>query len=176
MSIRTITVEQAAAAVLAGFQAAFGSRLAQIGIWDPADPVSDELQTAIITPALLLSLDALSVPDLTGQDGRAISDPWCRLPLRGAWSARCVLATTTPNLPVRLAEMAAATLAVLQGRGPELAEWDPLRGAVWGYPGAFERPENLDAQPAEFIPGLHGMDSWAVTWEQTFYHDGALPY
>lgn len=156
------TLGAAHAGILASLEARFGARIARYGAYELDDELGDP-QREIATPALLLRLESF-VADL------AEPDPWGRLPLRCAWSVRCLLSTETQDLQRTLPQLAAAVVSTVI----PLASVDAgRRGADWGLGGAVGLPEAPSAQPDGL--GIFGADSWVVRWEQVVYVSEELP-
>jgi hypothetical protein len=171
---RTTTIDAAQIAILDALRVYFGDRVAQVGLYDPIDELTEEPQTTLQTPALMLGMDDGFDPRglFEAGDGSLIEDPWGRMALRCYFTLRCVLSTATYNLPLELSRLAAAASGLIL-RDPDSDE-EQRRGNTWGLGAACDPPEGIEARPGGFLEGAHGWDSWTVTWEQTIYTDGDL--
>lgn len=163
----TTTIRAAHQAIEDGLRAHFGASVRQYGAYQPWDPTEDEPETELLTPALLLELESID-PDETEDQMPG------RVALRCAWTVHAMLSIRTEDLQIALPELAAAVVALVrQQQSPPSPP--PLNGNRWGLGEAVGVPEAVSARPAEFVPGLHGHDSWAVTWEQVTYLPETLP-
>lgn len=152
--------------ILESLRARFSDRVAQYGAYEPWDEADGDADKQIITPALLLEIEDFDIPDLDDPD------PLGRLVVSASISIHCVLSVQTERLQQTLPQFAAAVAAVVV---PPLSGDQYQRGNLWGLGGAVEIPEDVQAQPAGFTPGLNGRDSWVVRWTQTVYLDEEVP-
>lgn len=161
----TTTLDAVHDAILAAARARFGALVAQYGAYEPWDVEEEPAAplASLQTPALLLEIENLA---------RADADALGRFGIDATCVLHCVLSLSTPRLQQTLPQVAAAVLALVD---ESVTGTGYLRGNDWGLGGAASYPTNLQAQPAEFTPGLHGRDSWIVRWDQTFYLSTALP-
>ncbi len=101
----------------------------------------------IITPAIILELDAIDPGDDDGTD---------RQSLMLTWSAHCIISIRTQDMQIELREFAADVLS-------------HVRHNRWGLGSAVSPPEDLVAIPDEFIPENAGYESWIAQWRQQSY-------
>lgn len=155
------------AAVETALRDRFGERVRQYGIYEPWDEAEDEAEPKLKTPALLIQVEGIE-PDLAeDQVPGAIA-------IRLSVTIHVLLSIRTERLQVALPELAAAVIALL--RQPQYQPMrPPLNGNRWGLGDAVDIPESVAAQPADFSPGLHGHDGWAVSFEQVLFLPEDLP-
>ena len=167
LPLPTTTIREALQAIEDGFRAHFGDAIRQYGAYEPWDPVEDEPEPELKTPAWLFELESID-PDDAGSHAPG------RLAIRCTFNAHAVLSILTLELQIALPELAAAGIAVVRKTETRpLAP--PLNGNRWGLGEALGPPEAVSARPAGFRPGLHGHDAWAVSWEQVVYLPESLP-
>jgi hypothetical protein len=163
MSDPTTTLDAVHDAILAAARAHFGTLIAHYGAYEPWDPDDDAAVPAVQTPALLFELESFA---------RADPDALGRFGIEATCVLHCVLSQATERLQQTLPQVAAAVLALVDA---SVTGTTYLRGNDWGLGGAASYPTNLQAQPAEFSPGLNGRDAWLVRWEQALYLSTDLP-
>lgn len=134
-------------AILASLREQYLGRVETVASNDPHADVRGQERRPLVTPALLLHLEAIEPGQEDGTD---------RVPLRLILALHCVLSTRTAQVGVQIHEFAADVLAY-------------VRHQVWGYPGEVSQPEALAAQESEFVPGVMGFESWLVRWEQPVF-------
>ena len=167
MQTPVTTIKAAHQAIEAHLRGHFGANVEQFGVYQPWDPIDDEPEATLRTPALLIELAAMPTDEPEDHSPG-------RVAIRCQWTIHVVLSILTENLQVALAELSAAVIALI--RQTEIDPFrPPLNGNRWGLGDAVGPPEAVFAEPAEFDPGLHGRDSWAVSWEQVIYVAESLP-
>ena len=167
LPLSTTTIRVAHAAIVDALRAHFWATVRQYGAYQPWDPIEDTPETEILTPALLLELESIDPDDdemhMPGRVG-----------MRCAWSVHVMLSTRTEELQIALPELAAAVVALVRKQETEPLH-PPLNGNHWCLGEAVDGPDAVTARPAGFHPGLHGHDSWVVTWEQAIHLPETLP-
>jgi hypothetical protein len=163
----TTTLEQFHTAVTDAMRAWFGSRVQQVGAYDPASPFGEMIST-LETPALLFAVEAHELAD---EDLRN-ADPLTRLPRECDCSILCVLSVAEQPLHPLIAinELTGAVAALIHAQRTEDAT---RRGNRWGLGDAVGWPGPDSAAPAD--QSLHGRLFWRVAWRQRVYLDGSLP-
>lgn len=134
-------------AILADLREHYLDRVQTIAAYDPFPDPEDQDRQPLVTPALLIEIDAINPGADDGTD---------RQPLLLNIAVHAVLSFRTADVQLELREFAADVLA-------------HARHNRWGLYGAVQEPAALSAQPGEFRPGLSGFDSWRVAWEQTVF-------
>jgi len=148
MSTEVLTnLRQLHDAMVTTLRAHYRDLVPTIAAYDPFPQLDGPDPQPLITPAILLQLDAIDPGEDDGTD---------RQPLRLTWVAHCVLSFRTEQVQLELRELAADVLSL-------------VRNQRWGLSGALQVPTALSALPGEFVPGLQGSDSWQVRWEQQTY-------
>lgn len=156
----TVTTYAAySAAVLAALKARFGADF-RYGEYELEDELTGEPELEIQTPALLLEVDSWSTeppepPDTFGRRAR-----------RFAVNVHCLLGIRTESLQIALREL---SLEVDEVLFPADAVGTRRRGAQWGLGAAVAPAEQSSGQKGGFRPGLHGINSWIVSFEQVVY-------
>lgn len=134
-------------AIVADLADHYQDRVLTVAAYDPVPDAEGQERVPVVTPAILLELEAIDHGEDDGTD---------RQPLRLTWVAHCVLSFRTAQLQIELREFATSVLA-------------RVRHNRWGFYGAVQEPTALSAQPAEFRPGLDGFEVWIARWEQLVY-------
>lgn len=147
------------AAVLAALKVQFGPTF-RYGEYELADELTGTAERDIKTPALLLEVDQWDTED-TGQP-----DTLGRRPRRFSVNIHCLLGFETVKLQSALRELSLEVDALLF---PPDAVRTRRRGADWGLGPAADPAERSNGQKGGFRPGLHGIDSWIVSFEQVVY-------
>lgn len=163
----TTTVRDLFDAIETALRIYFGTSIRQYGAYEPWDPIEDEAEPDLRTPALLIELESLE-PDASEEQIPG------QIAIRASIAVHVILSILTDQLQIALPELAASVIALVRKRQTEILR-APLSGNRWGLGDAVEIPEAVSAQPAEFRPGLHGHDSWVVRWEQIVYLPETLP-
>lgn len=162
----TTSFDAAHDAIVDALREHFGSRVRQVGGYSPLDPLTDEPQSALQVPALLVRIAAAT------QDDEGDPDPVGRLVFRAECEVRCVLSIESQDLGRDLIDLATqvAALVLPRRRGDQRR-----RGNRWGLGAAAESPLAVSVEEDfEFPQGLHGRAAYLVRWEQIFYLDGEL--
>jgi len=134
-------------AMLVDLRAHYLGRVQTIEAFDPFPDIEGQDRLPLVTPALLLEIDSI---DPGVEDGTE------RQALNLSFLVHCVLSFRTEQIQLELREFAADLL-------------NHVRYNRWGFPAAVEIPTALGAQPAEFVPGLMGFDTWIARWEQVVF-------
>jgi hypothetical protein len=160
----TVTTYTAySAAVIAALKARFGVQTDppfRFGEYELDDELSGEADSVIATPALLLEVEQWDAEDTGAPDTMG------RRPRRFVVNVHCLLGFETPRLQAALREL---SLEVDDLLFPAAATHTRRRGADWGLGPAVEPAERSGGQKGGFRPGLHGIDSWIVSFEQVVY-------
>lgn len=164
----TTTLDELHDAITGTLRDWFADRVAQVGAYEPWDPVSEAVPASLVTPALLLECEGVAQTPWQDAGGR--------LALSCTWVVHCVLSIQTERLQQTLPQFAAAVMGLVLAQCPAGGGGldEQVRGQLWGLGAAVEPPEEVQAQAGEFVPGLHGRDSWVVRWEQVAYLSGEL--
>jgi hypothetical protein len=155
----TTTYTAYSAAVRAALKDQFGPSF-RYGEYELEDELTGAAEREIKTPALLLEVDQWDTED-TGQP-----DTMGRRPRRFSVNIHCLLGFETVKLQSALREL---SLEVDDLLFPPDATHTRRRGADWSLGPAVDPAERSNGQKGGFRPGLHGIDSWIVSFEQVVY-------
>lgn len=109
--------------------------------------VAKHAKTQIDTPAILVDVESMRGAASKG-DGRT--------PIMLRMNAYCVLSFKTEELELKIKDMTAKLLAVI----------DENR---FGLKDQVTAASNVHAEPAYFNPAKNGYESWAISWDQIVY-------
>lgn len=163
----TASLREYLAAIERSLRAHFGDRIRQYGIYEPWDEDEDEAEPKLKTPALLIQVEGIE-PDLAEDHAEGA------IGIQLSMCVHALLSLRTPRLQIALPELAAGVITLIAKQEARVLR-PPSNGNRWGLEGAVGLPEMIRAEPADFSPGLHGHDGWAVRFEQTLYLPETLP-
>lgn len=147
-------------AVLAALREQFADRIARYGAYELDDQLTGEPDAAIATPALLFQVERADAEPADPPD------PFGRLAVRCQCAIHCLLSVRTERLQAALLDLASEVLASVV-----LCPHLPCspRGNRWGLGIAADEPDSASIAEGGFRPGLNGVDSRVVNWDQTIY-------
>jgi hypothetical protein len=160
ITLPSTTMTALVSAILATLRGhAWPSPIATVGYRSPFDVDDDEQPSALVTPAILLTIT-------TRESAPEAMQPPGRVARRMQFQLHGVLSISTENLQVELLELSEAIFSLLERRRATGYE----RGQRWGLGQAVEAPTDIrDDDQSPFAAGLNGFDGRVVSWTQTVY-------
>ena len=156
--VLTVTARQIAPAIREALRAHFGRWFSDLGYVEARDPLSDEPTGEIAEWSLVIATGRREAQGDEAAQGR--------VGVRTSWRLTCWIPAGPDALP-QLDELGDRLLAFLHARRGK-----GRRGNRWGFDLACDDPENAAAEPDD--PGLNGLVSLVVTWDQVHYTEEGL--
>jgi hypothetical protein len=156
--ILTVTARQIAPAILEGLRAHFGRWFSDLGYVEARDPLTADPTGEIAEWSMVVATERREAVGDEATQGR--------VGVRTSWRLTCWI-PAGPAALAQLDELGDRLLAFIHARRGK-----GRRGNRWGFDVACDAPQNAVAEADD--PGIHGLVSLVVTWDQVHYTEEGL--